>query len=962
MKSDKKTFGLHSIKLKIFLSIFVIVIIMSITMIAENYFGMQEVLLADEEKNLTAQTNFVMEYMDQIDPGDWSVDHGVIFKGDTLVTNDSKIVDLVKKRTGYDCTFFLNDTRVSTSIVKGSGRFTGTKASADVIDKVLKSGGTYVGKVQINGVDNISYYQPIKTKDGEIIGMFFLGSPTDKAMEVMAKTELSSLIICLIMVALSILIAILFSQYFTKRINKISHTIHELRLCHLKTRSNLKSKDEIGQMAHDLDRFAEELQNNIVGSMKKISDGDFESVDLSTDDPENEIVPVLDTMVETVKGISDDTRELIESAENGDLTKRCNSDDYSGDWKLLADSINDLMEKISAPIGDVSNVLKKLAVNDYSAKVTAKYNGTFKQLADDTNNLGNSLSDFQEAVIGISNGDTSMLSQYEIVGKLSENDSMTPALIQMIKNIENLITEVRRISDECENGEIFAAHGKEDEFEGGYRDIISGFNSTLKAVTTPLAEIEKALDSMAVNDFTVKVSTDYKGDYLELAESINEVEDQLIDIQNTVVKISDGNISDLERFEKSGKHSENDLLIPAFIRMMNTLEALINEVKKVAVSEACGDFTVRGDTDKFSGKYAEIVSGVNGMVEAVEKPTDEIVKAIVLINEGHFGGQIESEYQGQFEVLVTAINRMSARLHSMVGSFSDIFTRISDGDLNIEKVEDYKGDFKAVSDAINHILDSFNNLLRSVSDMAGLVLTESNNVSAGSSSLAQSTTEQAGTIEEINSTIQEIAAMTKANAKDAGNANTLVNNVNVFVKSGKQQMGDMIKAIDNISSSAANILKINKVIEDIAFQTNILALNASVEAARAGQQGKGFAVVAEEVRNLASRSANAAKDTAKLITATIDTVNNGAGIAKDASDSFEKITDGVSNVTELMNKIAQNSNQQADSIAQIDVGINQVSGVVQTNSATAEQEAASSKELNDQADKLSVKISQFRLR
>lgn len=962
MKEEQKSFGLHSIRLKIFLSIFVIVILMSVTMIAETYFGMQDVLLADEQKNLSAQENFISEYMDQLYPGDYSVANGNLCKGDTVITGDTKIVDIVKKRTGYDCTFFFNDTRVSTSILKGDQRFTGSKASPEVIEKVLKNGGNYIGKVEINNIENISYYQPIKTKDGEIIGMFFLGSPTTNALTVMKKTQTSSLIICLIMVAVSVLIAVLFSQYFTKRIEKILHTIHELRACHLKTRTNLKSKDEIGEMADNLDKFAEELQNNIVGTMKKISDGDFESVDLSTDDSSNEIIPVFETMVETVKGISNDTRKLIEAAENGDLTKRCDSDDYSGDWKLLAESINNLMEKISVPIDDVSNVLKKLAVNDYSAKVTAQYNGTFKQLAEDTNNLGSSLSDFEKAVIGISNGDTSMLSQYEMVGKLSENDSMTPALIQMIKNIENLIEEVRRISDECSNGNIFAAHGKEDEFEGGYRDIINGFNSTLEAVTNPLAEIEKALDRMAVNDFSSKVSTDYKGDYLTLADSVNRVENQLIDIQNTVVKISDGDISDLARFEQSGKHSENDLLLPAFIRMMNTLESLINEVKKVAVSEACGDFTVRGDTDKFSGKYAEIVDGVNGMVEAVEKPTNEITSVLVHMKDGYFDKHIDTAYEGQFAVLIDAINSLSDQLHTMIGSFSEIFTSMGNGDFDIENVNDYKGEFKGISDAINNILGSLNNLLRSVSDMAGLVLTESNNVSSSSSNLAQNTTEQAGTIEEINSTIQEIAAMTKANAKDAGNANTLVNSVNGFVQSGKQQMGDMIEAINEISSSAANILKINKVIEDIAFQTNILALNASVEAARAGQQGKGFAVVAEEVRNLASRSAQAAKDTAKLITATIDTVNNGAGIAKDASASFEKITDGVSNVTKLMNKIAENSNQQADSITQIDVGINQVSGVVQTNSATAEEEAASSKELNFQADKLSEKISQFKLR
>jgi methyl-accepting chemotaxis protein len=228
--------------------------------------------------------------------------------------------------------------------------------------------------------------------------------------------------------------------------------------------------------------------------------------------------------------------------------------------------------------------------------------------------------------------------------------------------------------------------------------------------------------------------------------------------------------------------------------------------------------------------------------------------------------------------------------------------------------------------------------------------------------LSQGATEQASSIEELSASIEEVSAQTKENAQNASKANELADLAKDYAINGNEQMKRMLKAMDDINESSSNINKIIKVIDDIAFQTNILALNAAVEAARAGQHGKGFAVVAEEVRTLAGRSANAAKETTALIEDSIKKSEEGTRIAKDTAEALEKIFEEVKTVSDLVSCINNASDEQAAAIAQINQGIMQVSQVVQENSATSEESAAASEELASQAEALKEIVGQARLK
>lgn len=288
--------------------------------------------------------------------------------------------------------------------------------------------------------------------------------------------------------------------------------------------------------------------------------------------------------------------------------------------------------------------------------------------------------------------------------------------------------------------------------------------------------------------------------------------------------------------------------------------------------------------------------------------------------------------------------------------------KIAGGDLDVNIDFNTKDEVGVLGNSFRKMVENINDAMSNINTASEQVATGARQVSDSSMALSQGTTEQASSIEELTASLEEISSQTKLNADNANQANNLARDTKSTALQGDGQMNEMLKAMEEINESSSNISKIIKVIDDIAFQTNILALNAAVEAARAGQHGKGFAVVAEEVRTLAARSANAAKETTDMIEGSIKKVEGGTKIAKGTADSLNEIVKEIEKVAVLVDDIATASNEQAVAIEQINQGVMQVSDVVQTNSATSEESAAASEELSSQAELLKDTVSKFKLK
>jgi methyl-accepting chemotaxis protein len=309
-------------------------------------------------------------------------------------------------------------------------------------------------------------------------------------------------------------------------------------------------------------------------------------------------------------------------------------------------------------------------------------------------------------------------------------------------------------------------------------------------------------------------------------------------------------------------------------------------------------------------------------------------------------------------VIIFIASKVTKPINSLVG----IANSLADGNLDVSIDIHTKDETGQLATAFKSMTNKINLVMRNINVSSEQVAIGSNQVADSSMSLSQGATEQASSIEELTATIDDVASQTRKNADNAEKAKEISTFAEDYAREGNKQMADMLIAMTEINDSSNNISKIIKVIDEIAFQTNILALNAAIEAARAGEHGKGFAVVAEEVRNLAARSANAAKETTTMIEGSIGKVQDGTKIANATANALNKIVEGISKSTELVSEIAIASTEQAQSVEQIKQGITEIANVVHTTSATAEETAAASEELSGQAEMLKLQVATFKLK
>lgn len=345
----------------------------------------------------------------------------------------------------------------------------------------------------------------------------------------------------------------------------------------------------------------------------------------------------------------------------------------------------------------------------------------------------------------------------------------------------------------------------------------------------------------------------------------------------------------------------------------------------------------------------------------VVKPITVVVDRLKLLSEGDLHSATpQPETNDETATLMNSLAQTIQDLRIVISDIDSHLAELSDGNFLITVDGEFKGDFSQISESFRNIIKSLSAAMREIDGNAGSVQNGAMDLAGAAQMLAEGATDQASAVEELTATIASISEKIYVNARNAEKARDIVAGMNDQIIESNEHMKKSTEAMNNIKEASNKIAEIISSIEEIADQTALLALNASIEAARAGENGRGFAVVATQVGVLADQSSEAARNTKDLIQNAISAVEDGMQLANSTAESLIAVVDNVKVVNDSMTEIAEASDNQAIAAAQISEGINQIAGVVESNSATSEESAAASQELSGQADNLKSLVGRFR--
>jgi methyl-accepting chemotaxis protein len=902
------------------------------------------------------------------------------------------------------------------------------------------------------------------------------------------SSSMMMIIATIIGIIIAIALALFLSRSITGPVDLVNRNLKEMGLGHLGNRLKMNRKDEIGEMATTMDHFSDDLQTQIVASMQLIAKGELARVSVIPKDSKDEIGPALVQMTDAINRMIADADMLAKAAVEGKLDTRADASKHNGDYQKIVAGVNSTLDAVIGPLNVAAEYVDRISKGDIPAKITDNYNGDFKEIKVNLNNCIDNINalvadaemlaraavegkldtradasrhhgDYRKIVQGVDDCLDSVINPLnvaaEYVDRISKGD--IPAKItdtykgdfneiknnlnNCIDNITALVTDAKLLSKAAVDGNL-DTRADATKHQGDFRKIVEGVNTTLDSVIGPLnvaaeyvdriskgdipakitenykgdfneiknnlnnyidglqglIECDAVLHSMALNDHTKKVEGAYVGVFATMARSTNDVHDRLLGVTKQINEIAVGDTRELTELKKIGKRSDQDLLLPAIIGCLETIDLLIEDTGKLAKAAVDGKLDARADTSRHHGQYKKIIEGVNATLDSVIGPVNEAMRISEEYAHCNFNARVDEKLKvaGDFVKFKDALNRIGSSVQETIGLVNTQTTENAKCNFTarIDDTAHVQGDFVAIKNSLNNVTSevskAFSSVNYQVAELAAnaeeaaastkevaagatTVAVSVNNVSAAAERGNEGIKEILKAVEDFSATVEEVTANTDSVTNLARETNKLTQSGAELASKAEQGMVSITKSSAEVGSIISDIkVQMNKIgeiveiITNLANQTNLLALNAAIEAARAGDAGKGFAVVASEVKSLAQESRESAESIAQMISklqeqsekaaaAMVEAnkeVRVGSGALTQTIEFFNKIVKAVDEITNSMEEVARASESQAKTVVDITRNVQTVSGIIQSTSKEATDAAAATEETSASIDQI----------
>ncbi len=661
------------------------------------------------------------------------------------------------------------------------------------------------------------------------------------------------------------------------------------------------------------------------------------------------------------KGLKE-LKRIISALQSGRLDQRANAAAVSGEWSEALDAINSLAGTLAGLIGDLNVMSSEHDKGEIDAVIdSGKYPGDFGRMAQGINAMAAGHISVKKKAMACINEFASGNFEAALERFPGKKSFINDTIEKLRSNLQTVIADMNAMSAAHDKGEIDVEIDA-GKHPGDFGRMAQGINAMVGGHISVKKKAMACVNEFANGNFDAALER-FPGKKVFINDTIEKLRTNLQTVIRDMNAMSAAHDrGDIDEVIDAGKYPGD------FGRMaqgINTMVVGHIAVKKKAM--ACVNEFANGNfeaaLERFPGKKAFI----NDTIEKLRTNLRALVADANLLSAAAIEGKLAtraeaSKHQGDFRKIVQGVNDTLDAVITPLNNIREVIEALGRNDMSASLKGDYRGDFLALKEAFERALEEVNSTLHQIVDAVEQVGQSAEQLRSASQNMASTSEEQSSSVEEVTSSLEETDSQVKANTDAANTANQLVMGTSQAANIGQTKMNAMTAAMSEINASAQNIGKIIKVIDEIAFQTNLLALNAAVEAARAGQHGRGFAVVAQEVRNLAGRSAKAARETAELIENSVKQVAGGVGIAKETSEALDQIVGNVVKVKDLVGEIATASAEQARGVSQISTAMNQVAKAAQEGSQQSEELASSSGELASLADRMRDSVRRFKLR